>query len=470
MNCTSCSREYKFTKVEYKCPHCGSFLWFKSNIQSYQSNFSKSLNTFWDFYFTFPQIEKDFLVSLDKREGGTPCKESEKIGQILGLNNLFFKDETLNPTNSFKDRPAALLISHARSWEYDKVVCASNGNQGASIAAYASLEGIECVNIIPSEIDIGKRAQMIAYNSEIIVDGELIDDAIKLALDSKYKEYYQCTTEYNPLTIEAQKTIGFEIYQQIGLPDWIVIPMGSGELLVSLWKSYNELKEANIIQQVPKLIGVQSQISAPIVDGFLHKNHKIREEKEILKPLALGIYVKNPAYKDLAIKFIKESNGTSLAVPENLILNSIDELIRNEGIFAEPASALTLAAVQTLNQQELFDSSEKIVCLITGSGLKAPYVLEALSSRTKTAGMGSLLSTKLKILTQISLAGKKGIYGTKIKDMLGSISVAAVYQHLKELEEKKLISREKSGKNVYYTIMDSGKKVLEALETLINLF
>lgn len=428
------------------------------------------MNTFWDFYFAFPQIDKEFIVTLDKREGGTQCKKSERIGQILSLKNLFFKDETQNPTNSFKDRSAALLISHARSWEYNKVVCASNGNQGASIAAYASLEDINCVNIIPHEIDIGKKAQMIAYNSEIIVSGDLIDDAIRLALDKKYNDYYQCTSEYNPLTIEAQKTIAFELYHQLGVPDWIIVPMGSGELLVSLWKGYNELKKANMIQEVPKLIGVQSQISSPIVDSFFQRKNKESEEGDILKSIALGILVKKPMFKDLAIRCINETNGTSIAIPENLILNSIDELIRNEGIFAEPSSALTLAALQTLNQQEMFNPNDKIVCIITGSGLKAPYVLDALSSRTKTAGMGSLLSTKLKILTQISLAGKKGIYGTKIKDMLGSISVAAVYQHLKELEEKELISREKSGKNVYYRITENGKKVLDALETLIHLF
>lgn len=428
------------------------------------------MNTFWDFFFTFPQIEKEFVVTLDKREGGTLCKESERMGHNLGLRSLFFKDETQNPTNSFKDRSAALLISHARSWGYNKVVCASNGNQGASIAAYSSLEGIKCVNIIPHEIDIGKKAQMIAYNSEIVVSGDIIDDAINLALDKKYNDYYQCTSEYNPLTIEAQKTIAFEIYHQLGVPNWIIVPMGSGELLVSIWKGYNELKEAKVIQEVPKLIGVQSQVSSPIVDGFFQRRNKVNEEGDILKSLALGILVKKPIFKDLAIKCIKKTNGTSIAIPENLILNSIDELIRNEGIFAEPSSALTLAALQALNKQELFNPNEKIVCIITGSGLKAPYVLDALSSRTKTAGMGSLLSTKLKILTQISLAGNKGIYGTMIKDLLGSISVAAVYQHLKELEEKKLISREKSGKNVYYRITDSGKKVLEALETLINLF
>lgn len=403
-------------------------------------------------------------------EGGTPCKDSEKIGQILGLKNLSFKNETQNPyTNSFKDRVGALLISHARSWDYKRVVCASNGNQGASIAAYASLEGLKCVNIIPKEIDIGKRAQIITYNSELIIKGETVDDTLKYSLDPQYNLYYQCTPEYNPLTIEAQKTISFEIYQQKGVPDWVIVPMGSGELLVSIWKGFSELKEADIINKSPKLIGVQSQASAPIVDNFYEKSQNKKGYKEKINSLALGVLVRDPIFKNLALKYIKKSKGTAIAIPENLILSSIDELIRNEGILAEPASALTLSAVYTLERQGIFNNDDKIICLITGSGLKAPYVLEAISSRTKTAGTGKILSTKLKILSQISLSKDNGIDGTKIREIIGIIKRAAVYQHLKELESKNLIYREKEGKIVLYFITDNGRKVLDALDILITL-
>ncbi|MFX0058071.1 MAG: pyridoxal-phosphate dependent enzyme [Candidatus Hodarchaeota archaeon] len=445
-------------------------LWFSSIVNNYSELFSriKSVDNFWDFYFTLPKIKKDFIVSLG--EGGTPCKDSEKIGLTIGLPNLSFKNETQNPfTNSFKDRVAALLISHARSWDFEKVICASNGNQGASIAAYASLEGMKCINIIPSEIDIGKRAQIIMYNSELIIEGDTIDDALDFSLKSEYKDYYQCTPEFNPLTIEAQKTIAFEIFKQKGVPDWIIIPMGSGELLVSLWKGFSELKEANIIESTPKLVGVQSEISSPIIDEFFQKKKVPITKTEKFKPIALGIFVKKPLYKDLAINFIRKSNGTAISVPENLILSSIDDLITNEGIIAEPSSALTLSALYLLNQKGVLERDDVIVCLITGSGLKAPYVLEAISSRAKTAGTGAILSTKLKILSQISLSSNKGIYGSKIRDIIGSISLAAIYQHLKELEQKELISRKKEGKNVLYFITDKGKKVLEALDTLITL-
>ncbi|MHA1436887.1 MAG: pyridoxal-phosphate dependent enzyme [Promethearchaeota archaeon] len=407
------------------------------------------------------------MVSLG--EGGTPCRNSKKIGKNLGLKKLFFKDETHNPTNSFKDRAAALLISHARSWNYHKVICASNGNQGASIAAYTSLEGMECINILPEKIDIGKKAQMIAYNSKLLIKGKIVDDSILESLNPKYKEdFYQCTPEFNPLTLEGQKTISFEIFLEKGVPDWMIIPMGSGGCLVSIWKGFLELKQCNLIKSIPRLVGVQSQIHSPIVNGFHNKISKSVKDEEIIKSGAIGIMVKKPLYKKLAIRAIKESKGTALEIPENLMLSSIEDLARTEGIFAEPASALTIAALNILNQNGIIDSNESVLCLITGSGLKAPYVLEALSSRVKTAGRGPILSTKLKILSQISISNK-GIHGSKIKKLIGSVSLPAIYQHLKELEAKNLISRKKEGKNVFYFITKDGKKALEALNTLINL-
>ncbi len=403
-------------------------------------------------------------------EGGTPCRASKRLSEKLHINNLFFKDETSNPTNSFKDRAAALLVSHARSWNFNKIVCASNGNQGASIAAYSSLERIECSNIIPKEIDVGKKAQIIAYDSELKIVGETVDESIDYVLNNKdFKDYYQGTPELNPLTIEAQKTIAYEIINQIESPNWVVIPMGSGELLVSLWKGFNDLKEIKIIDHIPKLIGVQSQSSSPIINEFFNNSEHKKETPKSSKSIALGILVQKPIYKDLAIKCIKESEGTVIAVPEKLILSSIEELIRDEGIFAEPSSALTFASVQLLDQKQMFESKDNIVCLITGSGLKAPYILEAISSQTKTTGKGSIIITKLKILSLISLSSIKGITGTDIKETMGTISLAAIYQHLKELEIKGLISRKKEGKNVLYFITDSGKKVLDALDVLITL-
>ena len=470
MICTDCNQEYKITSIEYKCSNCGGLLWYKSDLSKYKESFSKNKKfiSFWDFNFTLPPIKKEYIITLN--EGGSPCRESKRIGKNIGLNRLFFKDETLNPTNSFKDRAAALLISHARSWGYQKVVCASNGNQGASIAAYTSLEGMECINIIPKGIDIGKHAQLIAYNSKIITKGNTIDDIIDLALDSNYsKEYYQCTPEFNPLTIEAQKTMSFEILQDIGAPDWVIVPMGDGGCLVSIWKGFLELKECDLIEKLPKIVGIQTQACSPIVDKFFHETYDKNSEKETIRSRATSILVKKPIYQNLAIKAMTDSKGTALAIPENLILSSVSELAKYEGVFAEPASASTLAGLINLKEHYKIGADEIVVCLITGSGLKAPYVLEAFSSRAKTAGMGGILSTKLKILSQINLFDNKGIHGTRLKEIIGNVSLPAIYQHLKELELKNLVSRKREGKRVLYFITEQGKKVLDAMDILITL-
>lgn len=445
-------------------------MWIDIPINIIQAFFSqkKQILNFWDYKSILPAINQDFIVSLG--EGITPCRKSKRLGEGWGINDLYFKDETHNPTNSFKDRAGALLVSHARSLGYEKIICGSNGNQGASIAAYASLEGMKCLNIIPKKIDVGKRAQMIAYDSEIKIMGHLSDVAIQETLKQKYNDYYQATPECNILTLEGQKIISYELIEQISEIDGILIPMGSGGLLVSIWKGFRELEKVGQITQIPKMVGVQTKAYSPIVDKFNNISKKIIKKGWKINSHALGILVKKPYYQDLALKAIQNTNGIAISIPEDLILSATEELASREGIFAEPASALTVAALKSLLEQNLIEKDEKIVCLITGSGLKTPYMLKALSTRAKTAGMGGILSTKLKILSQISLSKEKGIYGSKLKEMMGSISLPAVYQHLKELERKELIIRRKEGKKVFYTITNKGKKILEALETLITLF
>lgn len=470
-SCTSCKKKIEASPIEHICPSCGGLLWYQPSEQQLREGFEDHTekSTFWDYVFSFPHLSKNFIVTLG--EGGTPCKKSKKIHKILGLNHLYFKDETHNPTNSFKDRAAALLISHARSLEYEKVVCASNGNQGASIASYAALEGMECINIIPEDIDIGKRSQMVIYNSKIIERGKTVDEAIKEASKEEYKGiFYQATPELNPLTLEAQKTIAFEIYESIGRPDAILCPMGSGGLLVSIYKGFKELKSIDLIENLPKIVGIQSTTCSPIVNDFLQKKGKKPEKKEeIIESKATSILVKNPRYRALALKAIDETEGFAIAIEESLMLTSAEELARNEGILAEPASALSLAAISILTEKGEIQKDDKIVAIITGSGLKTPYVMEALTAKAKTAVMGGILTTKMKILNQISQVSDRGINGTRLNEIISNISLPAIYQHLRELESKNLISRKKEGKAVLYFITKKGKKVLDALEILITL-
>ena len=187
------------------------------------------------------------MVSLG--EGGTPLHKAERLAKAVGLKDLYLKDETRNPTNSYRDRAAAFLTSNAIDQGFEALVCATNGNMGASLAAYSAKAELICHVLVPKVVDVGKLAQMIAYDAVIEESGDIVDDSIRKAADlAKETGWYQATAELNPLVVEAQKTISFEINEQFTVPDWVIVSMGSGGTIYSLWKGFKELKAARANQ------------------------------------------------------------------------------------------------------------------------------------------------------------------------------------------------------------------------------
>jgi threonine synthase len=266
-------------------------------------------------------------------EGGTPLWNAEKLSETLSLQNLILKNETRNPTNSFKDRSAALMISDAITKGYDTIACATNGNHGASLSAYSAKEDISCHLLVTSDLDIGKLAQMIAYDANIEESGNTIDLAIQRAKEmSSEMGWYQATTELNPLSIEALKTISFEIAEQGEVPDWMVVAMGSGVTIHAIWKGFHELSEMGIIEKKPRLIGVQSEGCSPIVEAF-----KRDEKKPIVldkfETVATAIKVSNPLFGIAALNALKESKGVSVRISDEEMLQYGKEIARAEGIF-----------------------------------------------------------------------------------------------------------------------------------------
>ncbi|MCD6446148.1 threonine synthase [Candidatus Bathyarchaeota archaeon] len=432
---------------------------YSLDLKDREVKFSGSLR-FWRYRSLLPPVKH--VVSLG--EGGTPLHKAERLAEKLGLKELYLKDETRNPTNSFRDRAAALLTSNALDLKYKALICATNGNLGASLAAYSAKVGLICHIIVPKLVDVGKLAQMIVYDAVIEEFGEIVDDSIhKAEALAKETGWYQATAELNPLVIEAQKTIAYEIYEQLGVPEWFIASMGSGGTLYSIWKGFKELKKLGKISSLPKMIGVQPEGCASIVKPFLKGK---QEPVKIVKPSthALAVLVRKPLQGKLALKAIKESEGLALTVSDHEIFTSELLIAKLEGIFAEPASSATIAALKKLVENGKINRESKIVCLITGSGLKATDVLQALSKKRKTAVLGLEISTKEKILKILS---KKDTYGYAIWKKIGkTMTRAAVYQHLNELSEKGLIiSYAKNGKK-FFKITQRGKKVLQAIEDL----
>ena len=443
-----------------KCEKCGGTLEHALSLpKDSKIKFSGQLR-FWRYRPLLPPVHR--IISLG--EGGTPLHKAERLAKNIGLKELYLKDETRNPTNSYRDRAAALLTSNAIDLKSDTLICATNGNLGASLAAYSAKAGLICHVIVPKLVDVGKLAQMLAYDAVIEEFGEILDDSIRRAETiAKETEWYQATAELNPLVIEAQKTISYEICEQFGVPEWLIVSMGSGGTIYSMWKGFKELKQLGITDSLPKMVGVQPEGCASIVKTLAEGRSKLAKT---LNPStrALAVLVAEPLQGELAIKALKESNGLALTVSDSEIFAAELQLAKLEGMFAEPASSATIAALKKLVEEGKISKGDSIVCLITGSGLKATDILQALTKKQKTAVLGSEISTKEKILRILS---KKDTYGYDLWKKIGkTMTRAAIYQHLNELSEKGLIIGYAKNERKFFKIAERGKKVLRAMDDL----
>jgi threonine synthase len=460
LKCVNCGFEFPPLPPKSTCEKCGGTLEYALSLPKHRKiKFSGQLR-FWRYKSLLPQVYH--MISMG--EGGTPLHKAERLAKSMGLKELFLKDETRNPTNSYRDRAAALLTSNAIDLQHGTLICATNGNLGASLAAYSAKAGLICHVIVPKIVDVGKLAQMLAYDAVIEEFGEILDDSIRKA-EALAKEtgWYQATSELNPLAIEAQKTISYEVYEQFGVPEWFIVSMGSGGTIYSIWKGFKELKQLGMISSLPRMVGVQPEGCASIAKAFTENRAKLAKT---LNPStrALAVLVAEPLQGELAIKALKESNGLALTVSDPEIFAAELQIAKLEGMFAEPASSATVAALKKLVEEKKIKDGDSVVCLITGSGLKATDVLQALTKKQKTAVLGLEISTKEKILRVLT---KKDTYGYDLWKKLGkTMTRAAIYQHLNELSERGLIvSYEKNGKK-FFKIAQRGKRVLRAIDNL----
>jgi threonine synthase len=460
LKCVRCGAEFPTYPLRSKCEKCAGMLEYKADQPiAGEVKFSGSMG-FWRYKQMLPPVQH--RISLG--EGGTPLHKAERLAQKLGLKELYLKDETRNPTNSYRDRAAALLTSNAIDQDFDTLICATNGNMGASLAAYSAKTGLICHVVVPEVVDVGKLAQMLAYDAVIEKFGEILDESIrKASAIAKETGWYQATAELNPLVVEAQKTISYEVCEQFGVPDWIVVSIGSGGTIYSVWKGFKELKKLGLTESLPKIVGVQPEGCAPIVNALTEDTAK-QEKKSNPSTRALAILVAEPLQSELAINAISESGGLALTVSDSEILSAELQIAKLEGVFAEPASSATIAALKKLLEKGKVHVDSSIVCLITGSGLKATDVLQALSKKQKTAVLGLDISTKEKILRILS---KKDTYGYDLWKKLGkTMTRAAVYQHLNELAEKGLIVAYEKECKKFFRVAERGKKALAAIDDL----
>ncbi len=310
-----------------------------------------------------PVSQKTPVITL--YEGNTPLVPSEELSKRTGL-RVFLKYEGLNPTGSFKDRGMTMAMSKAAEKKARVVMCASTGNTSASAAAYAARAGIKCVVLIPNgNIALGKLAQAMVHQAQVIaIDGNF-DDALNLVKDIAAHDPVELVNSINPFRIEGQKTAAFEICDFLGdAPDFHAIPVGNAGNITAYWKGYQEYKSAGKSKILPKMLGFQAAGAAPIVE-----NRVIKDPDTIATAIRIG----NPASWKAAVTARDESKGTIDKVTDAQILEAY-HLIASVGIFAEPASAASIAGILKLAQSGYFAQYKggRIVCTLTGHGLKDP--------------------------------------------------------------------------------------------------
>lgn len=325
----------------------------------------------------------------DLSAGFTPLRRAGNLGARLGLKNLYIKDDTVNPTNSFKDRPVAVAVAKAREWGLAAVGCASTGNLAGATAAAAARAGLPCYVFVPAHLERPKLLAPLLYGATVIGIEGTYDDANRIAnLVAEKHRWGLVNINIRPYYTEGSKTLALEVAEQLGwrLPDRIVVPLGSGALLCAVHRAFRELVETRLVAAGgPMVCGSQPEGCSPIADAFAAGSEEIvpvREPKSVAESLAIG----DPASGHRALRALRSTGGFADAPSTEDVLGAQRLLAATEGLLAEPAGATVVASIKRKVEQGTIGRDEVVVACITGSGLKTPDVLAMQGLRLLHAG------------------------------------------------------------------------------------
>jgi threonine synthase len=376
--CINCGSEYGIDEIVYFCKKCGDLLEIKYEQEALakavsKSEWRKAPLSVWRYRDFMPISDSSKIVSLN--EGGTGLHLCQRLAKKLGIRQLYVKNEGENPTGSFKDRGMTVGVTKAVELGVKSVICASTGNTSASLAAYAAKAGLQCAVLIPSgKIAYGKLSQAMIYGAKVLQVRGNFDESldIVLKLSEKHRTIYLLNS-INPFRIEGQKSLGFEICDQLNqeAPDRIIVPVGNAGNISAIWKGFSEFHALGVVKELPKMTGIQAAGSAPIANAIKSGSDTI-VPVSAPETVATAIRIGAPVSWKKAMTAIKESDGTAETVTDEEILSAQKMLARVEGLFVEPASASSIAGLIKLVQNEVIDRDERIVCVTTGHGLKDP--------------------------------------------------------------------------------------------------
>ncbi len=451
VRCPKCGLSRELTRVEPTCPRCGETLLLVPDLRELRGEITPDtlasrVAGVWRYRELLPVSGDPITLG----EGGTRLHACRRLGEEVGLDGLLVKDETKNPTGCFIDRGSTVLVSRIVEEGYAGVYGTIKGNLGASLAAYSARAGIGCAVRVDGPTDPAKLYQMIAYGAAVSPpEGRM-----------ETPERYYRVMNSDPLLVEGEKTLALEILESLewAEPDAMIVPVGSGSLMTAVWKGIGEARELGLTRsEGVRLYGVRPRGDSAV---------------------ALDLHFPEPDRLDQAREAVEESGGDLLTVGDEEMLEASRKLARAEGIFAEPAAASTLAAAERLRVEGEFSPSDTVVLVVTGSGLKDPTAavrelerLHLADAYVRGESLGRPLGRTKTAILRMLLSGKMHGYEIwrRLRESGVEISLPAVYQHLKSLEEMGAIARvqtvSKNGRSrVVYSITPRGRLLLSTVE------
>jgi threonine synthase len=376
LECASCHTEYEADELHNLCTKCGKPLFARYDLIRISKIMTKAaLRTrkadLWRYREVLPVRREENIVSLG--EGFTPLLEAPRLGAALGMSALLIKDESVNPTGSFKARGMSVAVSMAKELGATKLAVPSAGNAGGALAAYSARAGLECFIFMPRDTPIANIIECEVAGAHVtLIDGLITDCGAEVARRKGDEGWFDVSTLKEPYRVEGKKTLGYEIAEQMEwtLPDAIVYPTGGGTGLVGMWKAFDEMERLGWIdRRRPKMITVQSAGCAPIVRAFA-AGERYANEFPDAATVASGLRVPKAIGDFLILDAIRESGGTAIAVSDAELLEGARLMARTEGVFASPEGGACVPAVRQLLQAGVIRADEKVVLFNTGGGIK----------------------------------------------------------------------------------------------------
>jgi len=386
LECSFCHREYEARRLQNVCTECGKPLLVRYDLKRIAKFLTRQAlyarrSDLWRYREMLPVRREDNIVTLG--EGWTPLLPARTLGASLGMSHLLIKDESQNPTQSFKARGMSVAVSMARELGAKKLAAPSAGNAAGALAAYCARGGLGAYIFMPRDTPRANVIECEVAGAHVtLIDGLITDCGAEVARRKEAEGWFDVSTLKEPYRVEGKKTLGYELAEQSEwiLPDVIVYPTGGGTGLVGMWKAFDELQQLGWIgEKRPRMISVQAAGCAPIVRAF-EAGTRFAEEFENAQTVASGLRVPKAIGDFLILDAIRESGGTAIAVTDEELMEGARELARMEGIFAAPEGGACVPALRKLLARGDVKPDESVVLFNTGSGIK---YLDAFETRLK---------------------------------------------------------------------------------------